>query len=78
MWKFGVVAWLAILFVPQTAVAAESYELQQLEQRLAVSARDLRRLRHAPDDGRQRPGRPGADAGGALSAAFPPPSVVDR
>ena len=40
MWKFGVVAWLAILFVPQTAVAAESYELQQLEQRLAVSARE--------------------------------------
>ena len=40
MWKFGLVAWLAILFVPQTAVAAESYELQQLEQRLAVSARE--------------------------------------
>ena len=40
MWKFGLVAWLAILLVPQTAVAAESYELQQLEQRLAVSARE--------------------------------------
>ena len=40
MWKFGLVAWLAILFAPQAAVAAESYELQQLEQRLAVSARE--------------------------------------
>ena len=40
MWKLGIAAWLAVLFAAQPAVAAESYELQQLEQRLAVSARE--------------------------------------
>ena len=40
MWKFGLVAWFAVLFAVQPAVAAESLELQQLEQRLAASARE--------------------------------------
>lgn len=40
MWKLGVAAWLAVLFAAQPAVAAESYDLQQLEQRLAVTARE--------------------------------------
>ena len=40
MWKLGLAAWLAILFMAQPALAAESFELQQLEQRLAASARE--------------------------------------
>lgn len=40
MLKLGLAAWLAILFTAQPALAAESFELQQLEQRLAASARE--------------------------------------
>lgn len=40
MWKLGTVAWLTILFAVQPAAAAESPELQHLEQRLAATARE--------------------------------------
>lgn len=40
MWKFATAAWVALLLVAQPALAAETYELQQLEQRLAASARE--------------------------------------
>ena len=44
MWKLGVAAWLAILFVTQPALAAESYELQQLEQRKQALKQDFMKL----------------------------------
>lgn len=38
MWKFGAVAWLTILFAAPPAAAADSVELQHLEQRLTTTA----------------------------------------
>jgi beta-lactamase class A len=40
MWKLGLAAWLAVLIAAQPASAAQSLELQQLEWRLAASARE--------------------------------------
>ena len=40
MWKFGIAAWLAVLFAVQPVAAAGPFELQQLEQRLAATARE--------------------------------------
>jgi beta-lactamase class A len=40
MWKLGLAALLAVCFAAQPAVAAETLELQHLEQRLAASTRE--------------------------------------